>query len=138
MGSWGPGTFEDDIACDWLEDLQDSDPMAFFAHCLDLRGHRYLEFLACAGVVCTAEMIHSLICQPRSGLPEAAHRWLDENQGLDVIQFIPASISGLRRVMGPNSEMYELWEDSDDLHEVWLATIDDLLKRLEAALAGIR
>lgn len=138
MGSWGLGTFEDDIACDWLEDLQDSDPIAFFAHCLNLSDIQYIEFLACVGVVCTAEMIHSLICEPRTGLPQAAHQWLGEHQGLNILAFIPDAIEGLRRVMGPDSEMRELWEDSDGMHDAWMSRTRDLQKRLETALASNR
>ena len=136
MGSWGLGTFEDDIACDWLEDLYDSDPIAFFAKCLDLSDLQYVEFLACVGVVCTAEIIHSLLCEPRRGLPEAAHQWLGEHQGLNVFAFIPDTIAGLRRVMGPDSEMRELWEDNHEMHDAWMMQMTDLLKRLESALTG--
>ena len=137
MGSWGPGTFEDDIACDWLEDLHESDPIAFFAHCLDLGDLQYVEFLACVGVVCTAEIVHSLICEPRAGLPEAAYEWLEENQRLDVVPLIPDTIAGLHRVLGPESEMHEMWEDSGNLH-VWEAKTSDLLRRLESVLANNR
>ena len=138
MGSWGLGTFEDDIACDWLEDLQESDPIAFFAHCLDLSDLQYVEFLACVGVVCTAEIIHALICEPRTGLPAAALQWLGEHQGLNVVPFISDTITGLRRVLGPDSEMRELWEDNDAMHDAWLIQMSDLLKRLESALASNR
>jgi len=138
MGSWGLGTFEDDIACDWLEDLQESDPIAFFEQCLDLSDHQYVEFLACVGVVCTAEIIHSLISEPRTGLPEAAHQWLGEHRRLNILPFIPDAIAGLRRVMGPDSEMRELWEDNDAMHCDWMIQMRDLVKRLESALASNR
>ena len=137
MGSWGPATFEDDIACDWLGDLHESDPIAFFVHCLDLEDLQYVEHLACIGVVCTAEMVHSLTCQPRAGLPEVAYRWLKENQGLDVVRLIPDTIAGLHRVLGPDSEMHEMWEDSGHLH-IWEAKTSDLLRRLESVLANNR
>mgnify|MGYP001816227907 CR=1 FL=1 len=136
MGSWGLGTFEDDIACDWLEDLHDSDPIAFFVQCLDLSDLQYVQFLACVGVVCTAEIIHALLCEPRNGLPESAHQWLGAHQGLHVLPLIPDTIAGLRRVMGPDSEMRELWEDNQELYEDWMIQISDLLKRLESALTG--
>ncbi|MGC6550348.1 MAG: DUF4259 domain-containing protein, partial [Rubripirellula sp.] len=29
MNPWGIETFENEIACDWLEDLQDAEPVAF-------------------------------------------------------------------------------------------------------------
>ena len=79
-----------------------------------------------------AEIIHSLLCEPRRGLPEAAHQWLGEHQGLNVFAFIPDTIAGLRRVMGPDSEMRELWEDNHEMHDAWMMQMTDLLKRLES------
>lgn len=135
MGTWGLGTFEDDIACDWLEDLHDSDPIPFFAHCLDLTGHDYLEFLAGVGVVCTAEMLHGLACGPRPGLPSDAQQWIDKHQGLNVAPLMPAAIAGLRRVISPQSQMREMWRDDAVRFDDWMRQLKDLLQRLEHAHA---
>lgn len=131
MGAWGSGTFEDDIACDWLEDLYDSDPLAFFRECLDLDGQvDYLEYVACIGVICTAEMIHGLLHQPRAGLPSAAINWLRENQGLSVRPLIPQTIVAMQQVLGDHSELREMWEDESQRCREWIQTTDDLLQRL--------
>ena len=114
MGTWGIESFADDIAVDWLEDLFESDPLAFFRHCLDLTGEDYLGHIACVGVVCTAEMIHGLLREPRQGLPERANEWLQQHQSLDVQPLVTEAIIGLGRVMGKESEMFELWEDDGD------------------------
>jgi hypothetical protein len=133
MGAWGPGTFEDDVANDWLEDLCDSDPLAFFRECLDLDGQTdYVEYVACVGVICSAEMIHGLVHGPRDGLPEAALGWLRENQTLSVGSLLPHAIEGMQRVLGPHSEMREMWEDEAEICPLWTATADDLLMRLSA------
>lgn len=133
MGSWGPRTFEDDLACDWLEDLLDSDPIAFFDHCLDLNGLDALGMLACIGVVCTAEMIHGLICEPRNGLPEAARRWLDRHRPLtgQVIPLVPTAVEGIERVLQPNSAMHLQWDDAGDL-ERWRREVKSLWLPLRA------
>ncbi|QDT05370.1 hypothetical protein K227x_37700 [Rubripirellula lacrimiformis] len=132
MGSWGPRSFEDDIACDWLEDLLDSDPIAFFDHCLDLSGLDSLEMLACIGVVCTAEMIRGLLCGPRDGLPESAHRWLQQNDSLDVLvqSLVPSTVDGLRRVLSPDSEMYQQWDDAGPEFDAWHNNVESLLHEL--------
>ncbi len=137
MGTWGLGTFDDDIACDWLEDLHDSDPIAFFTECLDLSGLDFLEFLACVGVVCTAEIFHGLLIGPRDGLPHEAHQWISDHRNLSVSPLVPAAIRGLRCVMGPDSEMHQLWEDNEDLYRDWFTQISELLTRLEAKMAEI-
>jgi hypothetical protein len=135
MGTWGLGTFEDDIARDWLEDLYDSDPFAFFSHCLDLTGHDYLEFLACVGIVCTAEVLHGLVCGPREGLPSGVHDWIDSHNTLNVTHLMPTAIAGLRRVIGPDSQMRDLWEDDASRFDDWKQQVGDLRNRLELALA---
>ncbi len=127
MGSWGPQTFDDDLACDWLEDLLDSDPIAFFDHCLDLTGLEALGMLACIGVVCTSEMIHGLICQPRNGMPEAAYRWLDRHRSLavPVTALVPQAIEGIDRVLKPDSAMHLQWDDAGEL-ERWQSELTAL------------
>ncbi len=130
MSAWGTGTFDDDFACDWLEDLGDSDPIAFFEHCLDLTGQDDLEYLACVGVVCTAEMIHAICCGRRDELPQPAGQWLRDNRALPVGRLVPAAIGGLRRVLGHQSEMRDRWEDNEELFDSWIAGITDLVDRL--------
>jgi hypothetical protein len=132
MGTWGLGTFDDDIACDWLEDLFDSDPFAFFVQCLDLPPRDDLEFLACTGVVCTAEMVHGLIREPRGGLPGAALLWIEQHRELNVRPLVPAAIAGLHRVIHHNSEMHVRWEDHQELYASWLERISELVGNLES------
>ena len=132
MGTWGIETFEDDIAVDWLEDLFDSHPVAFLRHCLDLTGHDYLGHVACIGIVCSSEMIHGLLCEPRSGMPEQAYEWLREHANLDAQPFVADAITGLGRVLGPSSEMRELWEDDGERFELWRSRVQDLVERLGA------
>ena len=134
MGSWGFRTFEDDIACDWLEDLFDSDPIAFFHKCLDLEGHDFLEFLACIGVTCTAEILHGLARAPRKGLPEAAYHWLESNQELSTHSMLPSAIAGMHRVLGDDSQMQRMWEDDGERFQQWRQYNLELIKGLQFSL----
>ncbi len=131
MGPWGFRTFEDELACDWLEDLFDSDPIPFFHHCLDLQGIDYVEYLAGVGVICTSEMVHAIYDRPRDGLPAAAHSWLQPYRHLDVVDLLPQAIAGLRRVLGPESELRERWQEHDQWGEQWKRCNRDLLRLME-------
>jgi hypothetical protein len=137
MAPWGYRTFEDELACDWLEDLFDSDPNAFFTHCLDLRGLDFLEQLACVGVICTSELTHALCRGPREGLPDAVHVWLSDHSHVDGSRFLPGSIRGMRRVLGPKSEMRQRWEDNESLGAKWLEHAADLLVCLESVWSSL-
>lgn len=136
MGTWGLGTFEDDIACDWLEDLHDSDPIAFFTACLDLEGLEELDYLACIGVVCTSEILCAHATEPRHDLPESANQWLIQNRELALSGFLPRCIDGLRRVADPKSEMSMRWEDGAENFVAWKNHISDLQQRLQSVIAG--
>jgi hypothetical protein len=136
VGTWGLGTFEDDIACDWLEDLHDSDPIAFFTACLDLEGIEELDYLACIGVVCTAEILCAHTAQPRQSLPESAKAWLVNHRELALNGFLPSCVTGLYRVIDPTSEMSMRWEDGVENFEAWKNHILDLHHRLESVIAG--
>ena len=131
MGTWGLGTFEDDVACDWLEDLGDSDPYSFFAHCLDLRDqHEVVGYVACVGVVRTAEMLIGLLAKPREGLPEAAYEWLGEHEALEVLSLVPEAVMGLRLVLATSSEMHQLWADDGQRYGQWQARIGEMIDLL--------
>ncbi len=136
MGTWGLGTFEDDIACDWLEDLHDSDPVAFFTECLNLDNIGELEYLACIGVVCTAEIVCAQMAQPGQSLPESAREWLEQHRHLTLSKFLPRCVEGLRRVSETSSEMSQRWEDGQENFEAWKSGIHHLRERLESLLAG--
>ncbi len=138
MSPWGFGTFQDELACDWLEDLFDSDPIAFFEKCLDLDGLDYLEYLAGIGVLCTSEIVHGLCDQLRDGLPHAVHDWLEDHIDLDASRLLPSAISGMRRLLGPDSEIRERWSDNEEWGDEWFRHVADLLRLLEADLLAIQ
>lgn len=130
MAPWGFETFQDELACDWLEDLFDSDPIAFLTHCLDLERLDYIEYLAGIGVLCSAEIIHGLCAQPRVCLPRLAQDWLVTCQDLDVSNLLPAAIAGMDRVIGTKSEMRERWEDNEQWSDEWFRHQAELLHLL--------
>ncbi len=159
MGTWGLGTFDDDFAVDWLEDLSDSDPIAFFKHCLDLTGHIPPGHLACVGVVCSAEMIHSVLaCRFNTDadafatttsidtagnpLPEAARDWLrqgswDRAENAAALgRLVPDAVAGLHCVLADESEMRQLWEDDSESFQRWVAKITRLADRLSELPPG--
>lgn len=131
MGAWGTGTFEDDIACDWLEDLYDSDPVAFFRHCLDLSDQpEGLSHVAAIGVLCTSEMIEGVLCQPRPGLPTAAARWIDNHRMLPLRRLQPAAVIAMRRILESDCELHIKWQDEVEQYHRWRAGVVDLANRL--------
>ena len=129
MGAWGPGTFEDDIASDWIEDLNDSDPIAFFRECLNLPATGPLDYVACIGVTCTSHIIAALLDGDRNQIPDQGQSWFDANDSLDVQSLVLCCLEGLRRVTDEESDLRIVWEDSDDFQS-WLANLQRINHRL--------
>lgn len=46
-------------------------------------------------------------------------------------EFAAPTIEALNRVLSPESELAELWADSDDEGKAWRANVQDLIKRLQ-------
>ena len=134
MSSWGYQTFEDGIACDWLEDLHDSDPIAFFMKCLDLQGLDYFDFLACIGVVCTSEMLRGVITGPRAGLPDAAAGWCEQHRDLNCKFLVPRAINALKLVLSDRSEMWVRWDDDADRFDCWMEHQQELIEEMRNIL----
>ncbi len=134
MSPWGIGTFEDELACDWIEDLEDSDPVAFLAHCLDLGDEQPLGYLACIGVLCSAEIISATSSNTASKLPEALQRWIESHPEIDLKPFVLPAIIGLRKVLAEDSEISLLWNDNEQSGSDWLKSKKELCKNLLSLL----
>jgi len=137
MHPWGIHTFEDEIARDWIEDLNDSDPVVFLAHCLELGDTNDLNYLACVGVLCTAELIHASYAPQSRPYPDAVKLWMTEHQDLDFKSLTLRAIAALRQILNPHSdfglrsELLERWMDHEKLGTEWLEDKQNLLRLLE-------
>ena len=129
MGTWGPNAFEDDIACDWLEDLIESDPAVFLRECLDLSDQAEPSHVASVGAICTAEMVHAGTVGPRAGFPAPARDWLESHPEVCFQALVPPAIAAVMRVLH-RSEMREQWEDEPDIFPLWSNSLQDLLRSL--------
>ena len=132
MHPWGIETFRDEIACDWLEDLFDSEPVAFLAQSLDLGDAPDLHYLACTGVLCAAELIHAKHSHNNSRIPEILKNWIRRQQELDLSHFILPAMNSLRQVLTSDSELPERWRDNERDGDLWLRHKLKLVDLLES------
>lgn len=137
MGAWGMGPFENDSAFDWLFELEegglDAIAEAFAVHDSD-----YLEVDEGAAVIAAAEVLSALLGEPHvGGLPEQVSGWLETHgpvRGAELADVLVAqALAALERVMGEDSEVYELWEETEDF-DVWREGVEALRGRLERGL----
>lgn len=132
MGAWGTGSFENDAAVDWLNELEHSDglnpvteALAFVAN-LDL--DEYLEVDEASAAVAAAEIVAALHGHPTYNLPERAQEWLAAHRFEVARDPVNLAVKAVSRVKA-DSELKELWDESPDVSD-WFAKIDDLLDRL--------
>lgn len=131
MGTWGIKTFEDDTACDWIYDLEESDGLEFLRASLNpAEEGGYLRFMSCVPILCASEVIHGILFGPREGLPEDAIKWIGENKGLDVAGLRALCVEKIGRVLGENSELNELWEENEEEYASWKANVVALQEAL--------
>ncbi len=136
MGTWDVGPFSNDAAADLLSALDEAEP----AEALDLlretlasaaANDGYLDVddgqaAVAAAAVVAAQRLGGSRLDVATVLPWLAEGGLDIPQELDGL-----ALAALDRVLGEDSELRGLWEDSEEYHE-FLAT----LASLRAALAA--
>ena len=138
MNPWGIETFENEIACDWLEDLQDSEPVAFVKESLHLHIHQRIPYVSCIGVVCAAELVHSSNSKRSRPVPLELYQWIEKHPKMDFTGFIIPAIVSMRRVLQPQSELRIRWEDNETLGPTWLRNQNRLIGLLESDFVDSR
>lgn len=129
MGAWGTGSFENDTAADWLDDLNANPGLAYLQQAFSLPAG-YLESDQACCALAAAEVVLALAGKPRPGLHEAAKRWAAENSTLDPRTLKEAAASAIIRLLGSDSELDELWSDSEDYAD-WKADVEMLLGAID-------
>jgi hypothetical protein len=130
MGAWGSGPFENDDACDWVYELEEShDLTACLSTLMSVRTTTdYLELDGGAQAIAAAEVVAALSGRARSDLPEAVDAWISQHPIDPTADDLALAVAALDRVLAPDSEIRALWAESGD--EPWRSGVDDLRDRL--------
>lgn len=132
MGTWGIGTFEDDTACDWLDELLEDPSVDFLRNTLATPDEGYIEIDQCMAFLAAAEIIAGVIGTPRPGLPDRALRVMSAFSSAAVEDLRAIASQKVRRVLAEHSEARELWEENQEDFPKWRDGVLDLCRRLEA------
>lgn len=134
MGTWGIGSFENDDAADFMIDLLDSGDLSLVREVLDnvLTSTEYVEApdatlaIVAAEIVAAARGRSTLAAQQEEGLAD----WLARLRPPVDDDLLRQARDALTRVLAENSELRELWEETDDAHD-WQAVVAELRSHLE-------
>ncbi len=136
MGAWGVGIFENDTALDWAADLPETAGADFLEQSLATpREEGYLDSDVAVPALAAAEVVAALLRRPSDNLPEDVRHWISSNSSLDVGHLVKKGIATIDDVLGPDSEIRELWEESEEF-AAWQSGVADLRARLVLAGKG--
>lgn len=130
MGAWGPKTFEDDTANDWIAELVDSDDARSFLMDSIQVGSDGLEADECSVVLAASETIVAILDEPRAGIPDELVDWLGDNDCDDISDLPAIAAKSVKKVMADDSEMNELWQEGEG-YEEWRAEVEQLKEILD-------
>ena len=133
MGAWGIGPFDNDDVEDWLLELDDADSLELVEEAIAAveAGGDYLEAPDASVGLAAAEVIAATLDNPADELPESIERFVAGLEDPADDELVARARAAVQRVVGEDSELRELWEETDDF-DAWQATIADLLTRLVA------
>lgn len=133
MGAWGVGTFENDDAGDWADELGWTQGDTLLVESLSYVVELEEEFLdspeACRALA-AAEVVAALRGAPAADLPEVVHKWVAQATGIDVDALARLSLQAIERIE-IDSELKELWDETEHASE-WYGLIANLKSRLSA------
>ena len=133
MTAWGVGPFQNETAAEYAAEIVQDGAYAL-AEAFDVAldpDNDYLEAEEGHRAVAAAETLAAVLTGDTSALTDAALRaWVQNADPAELTHLRPHAMEALERVLGPGSELPDLWEDSEDA-DAWQGDI----QRLRAALS---
>jgi hypothetical protein len=135
MGAWGVGSFDNDDAADWLNDqLRRSADLRPIQTALDavaqLDPTGYLEAPEASAAVAAGEVVAALAGQPAANLPSDVTAWVEAHRRSGVTDDLRDLARRAVARVEANSELRDLWDESDDGGANWRRQLGDLMMRL--------
>ena len=133
MGAWGEGNFENDSALDWCFNLDNcSDTKILWEAVEVVLQEEYVDSDIATEALAALEVAAGLKGQTNPDVPEDVEKWLKDHK--DVVlsdSFYERAEECINKILSTQSELKELWEESDNYQE-WLNEVNDLRARLNS------
>ena len=136
MGAWGVDSFGNDDAADWALGLNESSDLVLVEETLaraTISGDQYLEAPAASEAVAAAEAVARLrgAGGERSAYSESVDQWVKRVGKPPSAAVVHRAVQALDRIVAPNSELRDLWEESEE-YGAWSDAIRELRARLSS------
>jgi hypothetical protein len=132
MGAWGTGNFDNDTACDWAYELEESSDLSVIERSINaVFDEDYIDADYGCEALAAIDTITRL--KGNSGIKnsytETIDKWVSENPLEVPSELIEKAKKAVPLILGENSELFELWSESDEL-DSWKSEVESLLNRL--------
>lgn len=138
MGSWDVGSFGNDAAADWVFELEEAEDLSVVESALnsvieEAESDNYVESPTGCEAVAACEVIARLKSNfgKRDAFSEGVDNWVANHVITPDTDLIAKALRVLGIVRSEQSELYQLWKESDSFAD-WEASIDDLLSRVRS------
>jgi len=134
MGAWAVDAFGNDDACDWAADLIQFNDLSLIEDTLAnalVPGDDDLEAPDASEAIAAAETIARLQGHfgEKTAYTEDLDRWVAKIKITPSASLAQKAHTVIDRVLTPTSELYALWQDSDDF-ESWKASVLNIKSRI--------
>jgi hypothetical protein len=134
MGAWGVKAFENDEAGDWALSLREVPNLSFIEVALVqvLESEDYLDAHSATEGIAACETLARLLGRPGYHDPhtQVVDEWVKRHPLKPSDELVAQGLAAIDRVLGENSELPELWRESESVYDEWLEGIEDLRSRL--------
>ena len=134
MGCWAIGSFGNDSAADWLIDLAKTSDLSLVRETIAraLVAEEDLDSPDATDALAAIEVVVAALGRPTTEAqnePELLE-WIARVKPSPDAKLVSDAQQAIDRILGPESELRELWEDTDDFSD-WQAEVTDLRSRLQ-------
>lgn len=132
MGAWGTGIYDNDDAADWAFRIPEEGLDVVREALQAALRSEYVDAIMGSHAIAAADVVARLVSGIGVDSPycAAVTSWVAEQTLRPEPLLIELSVRALARVRAEESELAELWNESDALG-AWQATLDDTFQRLK-------
>lgn len=133
MGAWGVLAFDNDDANDWAHGLDGVSDLSLVESAfeqVEAAGSSYLEQGPACEALAACEVVARLRGRPghKNSYTEKVDEWVAAHRIDPPGGLITRGEAAIVRILGPESELRELWEEARD--QEWRAAVEDLRVRM--------
>ena len=136
MGAWSHLPFGNDDACDWAYGLEGQEDLTFIRLTLEqaLAEDDYLEAPEASAAIAAIEVLAKLLGKgtQHDGYTDPVDDWVATVSLKPNSELLALAAQVLQRITSADSELNELWQESEDDYEPWLQSV----RALQAAIAS--